>query len=479
MEDEKLVEQIPEKSKDISKWYVSVIRKADLVDYAPIKGMMVIKPYGFSIWENIQKHLDRMFKETGHKNAYFPLFIPESFLKKEAEHVEGFAPEVAWVTHGGDEELEERLAVRPTSESIICAMYSKWVRSWRDLPLLINQWVNVVRWEKVTRPFLRTTEFLWQEGHTAHASKEEAVEETLRIINIYKTFIEKYLAIPVVMGKKSNKEKFAGADTTYTVEALMPDGKALQAGTSHYLGTNFSKAFDIKFEDKDNKLKYAHQTSWGVSTRLIGGTVLVHGDNDGLIIPPKIAPIEAVIVPIVSKKYHDTVLKAGKDLKGKLLNANISVYFDSRPQYTPGWKYADWEMRGVPLRIEIGPRDIENKQFVVVKRTSREKLFIPLSSEPEKLKEILDDIQNELFIKAKTFLETNTHQTENYDEFKSIMNDKRGFIKAPWCGEQRCELKIKEDTTATIRAINEDARGEKCIVCGKPAKSIPYFAKAY
>ncbi len=479
MVEEKLVEQIPEKSEDISKWYITVIRKADLVDYAPMKGMMVIKPYGYSIWENIQKNLDKMFKETGHKNAYFPLFIPESLLKKEAEHVEGFAPEVAWVTHGGDEELEERLAVRPTSESIICAMYSKWIRSWRDLPVLINQWVNVVRWEKVTRPFLRTTEFLWQEGHTAHATKESALNETIQMIDIYKTFIENYLAMPVVMGKKSNKEKFAGAEITYTVEALMPDGKALQAGTSHYLGTNFAKAFNIMFEDKDNKLKYVHQTSWGVSTRLIGGMVLTHGDNNGLILPPKIAPTQIIIIPIINKKTKEKVISTAENLKNKLESFGFSVLLDKREQYTPGWKYSDWEMRGVPLRIEIGPKDIEKNQFIAVKRNTREKIALSLDSEPKNLEQILDSIQNELFSKAKNFLEKNTHYTEDFHEFKKIMEEKRGFIKAPWCGDEKCELKIKEETTATIRAIEETNDNKKCIVCGKPAKFVPFFAKAY
>ncbi len=479
MVEEKLVEQIPEKSDDISKWYITVIRKADLVDYAPMKGMMVIKPYGYSIWENIQKHLDKMFKATGHKNAYFPLFIPESLLKKEAEHVEGFAPEVAWVTHGGDEELEEKLAVRPTSESIICAMYSKWIRSWRDLPVLINQWVNVVRWEKVTRPFLRTTEFLWQEGHTAHATKESALNETIQMINIYKTFIENYLAMPVVMGKKSNKEKFAGAEITYTVEALMPDGKALQAGTSHYLGTNFAKAFNIMFEDKDNKLKYVHQTSWGVSTRLIGGMVLTHGDNNGLILPPKIAPTQIVIIPIINKKTKEKVISTAEDLRNKLESYGFSVLLDKREQYTPGWKYSDWEMRGVPLRIEIGPKDIEKNQFITVKRNTREKIALSLDSEPQNLQQILDSIQNELFSKAKNFLEKNTHYTEDFQEFKKIKEEKRGFIRAPWCGDEKCELKIKEETTATIRAIEETNDNKKCIVCGKPAKFVPFFAKAY
>ena len=477
---EKLVKEIPSKKNDISKWYISVIRKADLVDYAPVKGMMVIKPAGYAIWENIQKILDREFKKTGHQNAYFPLLIPESLLNKEAEHVEGFSPEVAWVTLGGNEELEERLAIRPTSESIICSMYSKWIMSWRDLPVLINQWVNVLRWEKVTRPFLRTTEFLWQEGHTAHRDKRDAMEETLRIIKIYKNFIEKSLAIPVIMGKKSDKERFAGAVETYTVEALMPDGKALQAGTSHYLGENFSKAFDIKYEDKDNTLKYVHQTSWGVSTRLIGGLVLTHGDDNGLIIPPKVAPVQVIIIPISKGNWRESVLPVAKTIKKRLENVSIRVNLDDREEYTPGWKFSEWEMRGVPLRVEIGPKDIEKDQIVLVSRVDREKRFVPLDSLEENVNSFLEDIQKSLFEKAKKFRDEHTKSTNNLDEFKEYMKEGRGFIKAPWCGEEACELKIKEETTATIRTIGEEAKeGDKCIVCGKPAKYIPFFAKSY
>ncbi len=477
---EKLVKEIPPKSEDISKWYISVIRKADLVDYAPVKGMMVIKPAGYAIWENIQKILDKEFKKTGHTNAYFPLLIPESLLNKEAEHVEGFSPEVAWVTMGGSEELEERLAIRPTSESIICSMYSKWIMSWRDLPVLINQWVNVLRWEKVTRPFLRTTEFLWQEGHTAHRNKEEAMEETLRIINIYKNFIENVLAIPVIMGKKSDKERFAGAVETYTVEALMPDGKALQAGTSHYLGENFSKAFDIRYEDKDNILKYVHQTSWGVSTRLIGGLVLTHGDDNGLVIPPKVAPTQVIIIPISRGNWKESVLPVAEKVKETLENEDIRVKLDEREEYTPGWKFSEWEMRGVPLRIEIGPKDIEKNQVVLVSRVDREKRFISIEKLVDEVRKFLDDIQNSLFEKAKKFRDEHTKSTEDLEEFKKYMKEGRGFIKAPWCGDEKCELKIKEETTATIRTIGEEAKeGQKCIICGKPAKFVPFFAKSY
>ncbi len=477
---EKIVKEIPKKNEDISKWYINVIRKADLVDYAPVKGMMVIKPSGYAIWENIQKILDSKFKETGHQNAYFPLLIPESFLNKEAEHVEGFSPEVAWVTMGGSEELEERLAIRPTSESIICAMYAKWIMSWRDLPVLINQWANVLRWEKVTRPFLRTSEFLWQEGHTAHRNREEAIEETLKIIEIYRDFIENSLAIPVIMGQKSDKEKFAGAELTFSVEALMPDGKALQAGTSHYLGENFSKAFNIRYEDKDNKLKFVHQTSWGVSTRLIGGLVLTHGDDNGLIIPPKVAQYQVIIIPITKGDWRETILPVAKEINSKLLAAGIRSYLDEREEYTPGWKFSEWEMRGVPLRIELGPKDIEKKQVVLVSRIDREKRFVPIDNLIQDVNKFLDDIQEKLFKKAKAFMEQNTRFTDDISQFKDYMKENRGFIKAPWCGDEKCEIKIKEETTATIRTIGEKADLEqKCIVCGKPAKHIPYFAKSY
>ncbi|HLP61826.1 MAG TPA: proline--tRNA ligase, partial [Candidatus Deferrimicrobium sp.] len=370
------VKQITKKSDDFSRWYIDVIKKAELADYSPMKGMMVIRPYGYEIWELIKEQLDKMFKETGHRNAYFPLLIPESFLKKEAEHVEGFAPEVAWVTQGGQEELEEKLAIRPTSEAIICSMYAKWINSWRDLPVLINQWANVVRWEKVTRPFLRTTEFLWQEGHTVHASYEEAEEETLRILEIYRTFAEKYLAIPVISGLKSQSEKFAGALKTYCIESLMPDGRALQAGTSHNLGQNFAKAFNIRFENQNQELEYGWQTSWGVSTRLIGGVIMVHGDESGLILPPKIAPLQAVIVPISRGNWKETVLPEAQSLLNELKNNNFRVYLDDRDTYTPGWKFAEWEMKGVPVRIEIGPKDIENRQVVLVNRINRDKIFV-------------------------------------------------------------------------------------------------------
>lgn len=482
MEEERLVKEVIPKSEDLSRWYTYIIRRAELVDYAPMKGMMVIRPYGYAIWERIQALLDRRLKETGHTNAYFPLFIPESFLKKEAEHVEGFAPEVAWVTHGGREELEERLAVRPTSESIICAMYSKWVRSWRDLPILINQWANVVRWEKETRPFLRTTEFLWQEGHTAHATYEEAEEEALRIISIYKEFIETELAIHVIEGRKSDSERFAGAIRTYTVEALMPDGKALQAGTSHNLGQNFSRAFDIKFESREQKIEYVWQTSWGVSTRLIGAIIMTHGDDSGLIFPPSVAPIQVVIIPIPRGDWTKDILPFAEEIASSLKSAEIRVFLDKRDEYTPGWKFSEWEMRGVPLRIEIGPRDLERREITLSRRDTRERIVVPVEGSSEKIKELLSQIQRRLFEKSKKFTEENTSRTNDYNEFKKIIEEKKGFIISPWCGSPQCEKKIKEETTATIRVIPLNSSSDEklsCIMCGSSPSTLVYFAKAY
>ncbi len=482
MKNERFVKEITAKSEDFSRWYVEVIRKAELVDYAPMKGMMVIRPYGYAIWEKIKELLDKRLKETGHTNAYFPLFIPESFLKKEAEHVKGFAPQVAWVTHGGDEELEERLAVRPTSEAIICSMYSKWIKSWRDLPILINQWANIVRWEKVTRPFLRTTEFLWQEGHTAHETKEEAEEETLRILSIYKEFVEDDLAIPVISGKKSEKEKFAGAVSTYAIEALMADGRALQAGTSHYLGQHFSRAFNIRFEDRNQNLQYVWQTSWGVSTRLIGAIIMVHGDDSGLRFPPHIAPIQVVIIPIPGNEWKEKIFIKAKQIEEELQKKGIRAHFDSREEYTPGWKYSDWEMRGVPLRIEIGPKDMEKNHVVLVRRDNREKISIPQEIIKEKIPSLLEEIQKSLYNQALNFLNENTHFIENYDDFKRIIENKRGFIKTYWCGNQACEDRIKDETGASIRTISlkEEKFSEgKCIYCKKNAGNLVYFAKAY
>jgi len=480
---ERFVKKITLKSVDFSRWYVEIIQKAELADYAPVKGMMVIRPYGYAVWESIQRLLDDRIKKSGHSNAYFPLFIPESFLQKETEHLEGFAPEVAWVTHGGQEELEERLAVRPTSEAIIGNMYAKWIKSWRDLPVLINQWANIVRWEKVTRPFLRTTEFLWQEGHTAHESLEEAQEETLMILSLYKEFVEDELAIPVISGKKSEREKFAGALETYAIEAMMSDGKALQMGTSHNLGQQFSKVFNIRFEDRDQKLQYVWQTSWGVSTRLIGALVMAHGDDSGLKFPPSIAPVQVVIVPISAGNWKENVLPLARDIKKKLEKEGLRVKLDDREEFTPGWKFSEWEMRGVPLRVEIGPKDIEKKQVVVVRRDTGKKENVAQASMNKKVPEILKEVQKNMFEMALRFQQENTHEMRDYKELKAIMKSKKGFIKAFWCGDQNCEEKIKEETMATIRVILMDkdkkTAGGKCVFCQRPTETIVYFGKAY
>jgi prolyl-tRNA synthetase len=475
------VKELTKKSVDFSAWYVDVVKKAELADYSPMKGMMVIRPYGYEIWELLRDQLDRMFKETGHRNAYFPLFIPESFLKKEAEHVEGFAPEVAWVTSGGGEVLEERLAVRPTSEAIICSMYAKWVKSWRDLPLLYNQWANVVRWEKVTRLFLRTTEFLWQEGHTVHATAEEAEAETLQMLGIYRRLAEEYLAIPVLTGRKSDSEKFAGAVRTYAIEMLMPDGKALQAGTSHNLGQNFAKAFGIRYESKEQKLEYAWQTSWGATTRLVGALVMTHGDDSGLILPPRVAPIQAVIVPISAGNWQQTVLPQAQQILAELKGKGLRVFLDDRDAYTPGWKYADWEMRGVPVRIEIGPKDIEKQQAVLVSRVDRKKSFVPWASLAAELASLLERIQGQLYDRALAFREANTHAANTYDELREAMAGGRGFIRSCWCGSSDCEIKVKVDTSATIRVILEEPgpRPGPCVVCGQKAPHTVIFAKSY
>jgi prolyl-tRNA synthetase len=482
-QEERLVKQITQKSVDFSKWYVEIIRKAEMADYAPMKGMMVIRPYGYAIWENIQRLLDSRIKESGHSNAYFPLFIPESFLQKETEHLEGFSPEVAWITIGGSEELEERLAVRPTSEAIIGHMYSKWIKSWRDLPVLINQWANIVRWEKVTRPFLRTTEFLWQEGHTAHESENEAIDETLMILDLYKEFVETELAIPVVSGKKSEMERFAGASETYAIEALMSDGKALQMGTSHFLGQHFSKVFNVRYEDKEQNLQYVWQTSWGVSTRLVGALVMAHGDDSGLRLPPNVAPFQVVIVPISIGDWKRDVLPVAQEVEQKLKSLGVRVKLDGREEYTPGWKFSDWEMRGVPLRIEIGPRDVKNNQAVVVRRDTMAKETVRLHEVENVVKARLEEIQKNLFEQAVDFQSKNTHDVQSYQDFKSIMESQKGFIKAFWCGKQECERIIKEETMATIRIVifDDDQKGErgKCVLCGDQSKQQVLFAKAY
>jgi len=475
------IKQITKRSEDFSKWYVDVIKRTKLADYSPMKGIMVIRPYGYEIWEHIQKNLDKMFKDTGHKNAYFPLFIPESFLKKEAEHVEGFAPEVAWVSEGGNEKLEERLAVRPTSEAIICSMYSKWIKSWRDLPVLINQWANIVRWEKVTKPFLRTTEFLWQEGHTVHATEKEAEEETLKILGIYKNFAEKFLALPVISGRKSDNEKFAGAVKTYTIEALMPDGKALQAGTSHNLGQNFSKAFNIRFENMNQKLEFGWQTSWGVTTRLIGAVIMLHGDDSGLILPPKISPLQAVIVPISKGDWRKTILPTAQKLEKKLAQSGIRVYLDDRDTYTPGWKFSEWEMKGVPVRIELGPKDIEKDQVVLVERIERKKQFVKMAEIEEKLTNLLDTIQSNLLKNAQEKMKNNTRICSDFAELKAIIEKERGFVITGWCGDPECESKVKDELAATIRVILGEIRGknENCAVCKKKSETSVIYAKSY
>ena len=479
--DTEFVKEIASKEKNFSQWYVDVVRKAELADYTTIKGCMVIRPYGYGLWENMQAGLDRRIKKTGHKNAYFPLFIPEHLLKKEAEHVEGFAPEVAWVTHGGSQKLEERMAVRPTSEAIICSLYSKWVKSYRDLPILINQWANIVRWEKTTRLFLRTTEFLWQEGHTVHKTEEDAQEETLKILfEVYRDYIENDLAIPVIVGKKTSKERFAGALNTYTLEALMTDGKVLQAGTSHNLGQNFAKAFNIKYLDEDQTEKYAWQTSWGTTTRLIGAIVMVHGDERGLKLPPKVAPIQLIIVPIMFDKTKKEVLDKAETLNS-ILSKDFRVEIDARDEYKPGWKFNEWEMRGVPLRLEIGPRDMAKEQVVLVRRDTGEKQIVKEEKLTETVKNLLIEIQENLFNQAKKFLQENIREASDYSEFKKIIEDKKGIIKAYWCGNRECEDKIKEETKASIRCIpfEENKASGKCIYCGKKTSTLVYFARAY
>lgn len=474
------VKEITSMEEDFSQWYTDIVLKAELADYSPVRGCMVIRPYGFGIWENLKEFADAKFKATGHKNAYFPMMIPESLLMKEASHFEGFAPEVMWITHGGSEELTERLFVRPTSETIINTMYAKWIRTYRDLPLLINQWCNVVRWEKTTRPFLRTAEFLWQEGHTCHETYDLAQEETLQMLEIYRQVAEDLLAMPVLLGRKSVNERFAGADETYTMEAMMHDGKALQAGTSHNLGQNFSKMFDIQFQSREGKLEHVWTTSWGISTRLIGGLIMTHGDNRGLKMPPRVAPVQVVVLPIAQHK--EGVLDKAYDLKEKL-SERFRVEIDPREEYSAGWKFNHWEMKGVPLRLEIGPKDIEKNQAVLVRRDTHEKLFVSLDELEEKIEALLEDIQQQMFDAAVERRKENTHAVTDYEEFKALMAEKNAFVKAMWCGESACEEKIKEDTTATIRCIPFDHEQEElsdtCLCCGKKAKEMVYIAKAY
>jgi prolyl-tRNA synthetase len=475
------VTEITPQSENFSQWYLDVVRRAELADYTEVKGCMAIRPYGYAIWELIQQAFDSRFKATGHVNAYFPLFIPASLLMKEKEHVEGFAPQVAWVTKGGDEVLAEPLVVRPTSEAIIGTLYAKWIQSWRDLPVLINQWANVVRWEKVTRPFLRTTEFLWQEGHTAHETAEEAQEETLKILALYKECAETVLAMPVIDGQKSESEKFAGASRTYSIEALMGDGRALQAGTSHNLGQNFARAFEIQFQGRDKTLQHVWTTSWGVSTRLIGGVIMTHGDDHGLILPPRVAPYQVVIVPIPRGNWQETVLPKAREIQQVLRTAGIRVLLDDRDAYTPGWKFAEWELRGVPLRIEIGPKDIEKSAVLVARRDTREKQSVGMEGLGAAMTATLDDIQTTLYQRALKFREEHTVRVGSYDDFKSVMEGRPGFVIAGWCGSAECEAQIKADTQATLRNIPFGGAhtAGTCLRCGRPSPAEAWFAKAY
>ncbi len=476
-EDKKLVEAITSMEEDFAQWYTDVVKKAELVDYASVKGCMVIKPAGYAIWELIQQQLDAAFKETGVENVYMPLFIPESLLQKEKDHVEGFAPEVAWVTHGGLEPLQERLCVRPTSETLFCDFYARDIQSYRDLPKLYNQWCSVVRWEKTTRPFLRSREFLWQEGHTAHATAQEAEDRTIQMLNVYADFYEQVLAIPVIRGRKTDKEKFAGAEATYTIEAMMHDGKALQSATSHNFGDGFAKAFNIQYTDKDNTLKYVHQTSWGLTTRSIGAIIMVHGDDSGLVLPPKVAPTQMMIIPIMQKKAG--VLDAAYNLKERLSKV-LRVKVDDTDK-SPGYKFSEQEMRGIPLRLEIGPKDLEKNQCVLVRRDTREKAFVSLDEVEEKALELLKQIQKDMFERAKAHRDAHIYEAADYEEFKEIIDTKPGFVNAMWCGEQACEDKIKEDTTATSRCMPfvQKQVGKTCVCCGRPARIMVTWGKAY
>jgi prolyl-tRNA synthetase len=471
------------KTEDFSEWYTQVVLKSTLAEYAPVKGCMIFREHSYAIWEKIQEIFNSKIKETGHKNVYFPLFIPESYLKTEAKHFEGFVPEVAWVTIGGNTPLEEKLAIRPTSETIIYATYARWVRSWRDLPIKLNQWCSVIRWEtKATKLFLRTREFLWQEGHTAHATKEEADEEVKLILKEYKDLMETYLAIPVLAGKKTEMEKFAGALYTLALEAMMPDGKALQMGTSHQLGQNFSKVFDIKYLDRNEKDQYAWQTSWGFSTRIIGAIVMVHGDDKGLVLPPKIAPIQVAIVPILYKnEQEEAIANKANQIFNNLKQKGVLVVLDDRQEYTPGWKFNEWELKGVPIRIEIGPRDIKQGQIVLVRRDTKEKKIVKDCEIVEETTKLLGRIQEDMFAKARRSLDESITIVLSYDDFKDTLEKKGGFIKASWCGKTDCEEKIKEETGATVRIVpfEKEHPTAKCVYCGEEAKELVYFARSY
>lgn len=473
----KFVSEITDMEKDFSQWYTDVVKKADLIDYSSVRGCMIIKPYGYGIWELLQQQLDQRFKATGHVNVYMPMFIPESLLQKEKDHVEGFAPEVAWVTHGGDSKLTERLCVRPTSEVLFCEHYANEIQSHRDLPKLYNQWCSVVRWEKTTRPFLRTLEFLWQEGHTAHATAEEAQEETLKMLDVYEEFCENVLAIPVIKGKKTDKERFSGAEKTYTIESLMHDGKALQSGTSHNFGNGFAKAFEIQYTDKNNQLQYVHQTSWGVTTRLIGAVIMVHGDNSGLVLPPAVAPTQVMIIPIAQQK--EGVLDKADELKKQLDHLGRIKIDDS--DKSPGWKFSEHEMKGVPVRLEIGPKDIEKNQAVLARRDTGEKKIVSLDNIEEEVKVLLAAIQTDMLEKARVHREDHTFIAKDMDEFEKIIEETPGFIKAMWCGDENCEDEIKEKTGATSRCMpfEQEQVGDTCVCCGKPSDTLVYWGRAY
>ncbi|GKU78665.1 proline--tRNA ligase [Paenibacillus sp. L3-i20] len=479
--DKGFVSEITPQSEDFSGWYIDVIKKAELMDYSPVRGCIVFRPDGYEIWEHIQRDLDRRFKETGHRNAYFPLFIPESFFQKEKEHVEGFNPELPWVTEAAGEKLEERLAIRPTSETMFGHMYAKWIQSYRDLPLLINQWANVVRWEKRTLPFLRTSEFLWQEGHTAHETEEEARQETMQMLDVYTSFVEEFLAIPVIKGEKTPSERFAGAVDTYSIEAMMKDGRAVQAGTSHYLGTKFAVAFDIKFLDRENTLQFAHTTSWGVSTRLIGALIMVHGDDRGLALPPKVAPTQVIMIPIGPAKMREQVVGRVDELYSVLKKAGVRVKVDDRSDVSPGWKFNEYEMRGVPLRLELGPRDMENGVVVLVSRITGEKRIVQQDNLVAEVEAMLAETHDEMFKRAKEFRANNSRSVDTLDEMKSFLEEQRGFVESGWCGSEACEKQVKEETGATSRNIPFEPTVQKatCLVCGDASKHTVVFARAY
>lgn len=477
MEESGFVKEIPPKA-ELSEWYTAVVLKAELADYYPVHGCIVVRPYGYAIWELMQQGLDRRLKATGHSNAYFPLFIPQSFLSREAEHVQGFAPQAAWVTRGGSEELSEPLAVRPTSETAIGHMYARWIRSYRDLPVLINQWCSVVRWEKATRPFLRTMEFLWQEGHTAHRTPQEADAEARQMLEVYRDFVETDLAIPVLSGRKPKSERFPGAEQTYAIEALMPDGQALQSGTSHNLGQNFARSFDIKFLDSDNTEKYVYTTSWGLSWRALGGLIMVHGDDRGLVLPPRVAPFQAVVVPILAGKQRDEVLTAARGVAGRLEAAGLRVRLDDRTEVTPGWKFNDWEMRGVPLRLEFGPRDLGQRQAVLVPRAGGGKRAVPLDGIEQAAAAALKETGHGLYARAKAYLEQHIVSAATSEEFAAAIADRRGFVRVRWCGGDACEQSLRK-TGASPRVIAEEQADGPCIVCGAPATEFVYYARAY